>query len=82
MRTWRHALDEALAAVAPALAGSRVVALGFSGQMHGAVLVDDAGHALRPALLWPDHRAGAELDLWRRCPRRTGPRWPTRWWPG
>jgi xylulokinase len=68
VRTWRHALDEALAAVAPALAGERVAALGFAGQMHGAVLVDDAGRALRPALLWPDRRAGAELDLWLALP--------------
>jgi xylulokinase len=36
--------------------------------MHGAVLVDGAGTALRPALLWPDHRAGAELDRWRALP--------------
>ena len=66
--TWRHAFDEALAAVAPALAGSRVRALGIAGQMHGAVLVDDAGRALRPALLWADSRASAELDLWRALP--------------
>jgi xylulokinase len=33
--------------------------------MHGAVLVDAAGTALRPALLWPDRRATAELDRWR-----------------
>jgi xylulokinase len=65
---WRHAFDEALAAVAPALAGVRVHALGLSGQMHGAVLVDDAGRALRPALLWADARATAELDLWRALP--------------
>jgi xylulokinase len=66
--SWRHALDEALAAVAPALGGARVLGLGLSGQMHGAVLVDAAGHALRPALLWPDRRATAELDLWRALP--------------
>jgi xylulokinase len=65
---WRHAFDEALAAVAPALAGGRVLALGLSGQMHGAVLVDSAGRALRPALLWADSRAAAELDLWRALP--------------
>jgi xylulokinase len=66
--TWRHALDVALSAVAPALAGSRVLALGLSGQMHGAVLVDADGRALRPAVLWPDRRATAELDLWRALP--------------
>jgi xylulokinase len=36
--------------------------------MHGAVLVDAAGRALRPALLWPDQRAVAELDRWRALP--------------
>jgi xylulokinase len=48
-----------------ALAGSRVRALGLAGQMHGAVLVDEAGAPLRPALLWPDRRAEAELAGWR-----------------
>jgi xylulokinase len=66
---WRHAFDEALAAVAPALAGVRVLGLGLSGQMHGAVLLDAAGQALRPALLWSDSRATAELDLWRALPQ-------------
>src|SRR5439155_1642596 len=42
--------------------------LGLSGQMHGAVLVDDAGRPLTPALLWPDERATAELDRWRELP--------------
>jgi xylulokinase len=65
---WRHAFDEALAAVAPALAGSRVRGLGIAGQMHGTVLVDDAGRALRRALLWADSRASPELDLWRVLP--------------
>jgi xylulokinase len=66
--TWRQALDEALAAVAPALTDATVLGLGLSGQMHGAVLVDAAGRALRPALLWADARAVAELDLWRALP--------------
>jgi len=65
---WRSAFDEALAAVAPALAGMRVLGLGLSGQMHGAVLVDAAGRVLRPALLWADSRATAELELWRALP--------------
>ena len=65
---WRTALDEALAEVTAALRGRRVLALGLSGQMHGAVLLDSAGNALRPALLWPDGRATAELDRWRDLP--------------
>ena len=65
---WRAALDDALARVAPALAGHPVAGLGLSGQMHGAVLVDDTGAPLAPALLWPDQRATAELRRWRELP--------------
>ena len=66
--TWRRALDDTLAAIAPQLADARVLALGLSGQMHGAVLVDASGVPLHPALLWPDHRATAELRAWRDLP--------------
>ncbi|SEK20688.1 xylulokinase [Blastococcus sp. DSM 46786] len=66
---WRRAFDTALAELLPALRGAPVQALGLSGQMHGAVLVDRAGRALRPALLWPDSRAGTALARWRRLPR-------------
>lgn len=66
--TWRRALDDALAQVDAALSGIRVRALGLSGQMHGAVLVDADGVALAPALLWPDERAVAEVRSWRALP--------------
>ncbi|SNR90201.1 FGGY family carbohydrate kinase [Blastococcus mobilis] len=66
--TWRSAFDDALAAVVADLAGARIRALSFSGQMHGAVLVDGAGAALRPALLWPDQRASGELARWEALP--------------
>ena len=65
---WRRALDDALTALTGRLGGRPVAALGLSGQMHGAVLVDDAGTALGPALLWPDRRAAGELDRWRALP--------------
>ncbi|TFV92471.1 carbohydrate kinase [Blastococcus sp. CT_GayMR20] len=64
--TWRRAFDEALAGLD--LSGAPVRALGIAGQMHGAVLVDDAETALRPALLWPDRRATGELARWRALP--------------
>ncbi|MFO1321669.1 MAG: xylulokinase [Burkholderiales bacterium] len=35
----------------------RVEAIGLSGQMHGAVLLDERGTVLRPAILWNDGRA-------------------------
>ena len=65
VRTWRAALDDALAAMTAQLVGARVRGMGISGQMHGAVLVDGRVAALRPALLWPDQRAGRELTRWR-----------------
>lgn len=48
----------------PANERAAVRAIGFSGQMHGVVLTDAAGQALRPAMLWPDTRARALLDAW------------------
>ena len=39
---------------------SKVRAVGLSGQMHGATLVDAGGASLRPCLLWNDTRAHAE----------------------
>ena len=39
---------------------SRIAAIGLSGQMHGAVVLNAAGEVLRPAILWNDGRAGAE----------------------
>lgn len=37
-----------------------VCAIGLSGQMHGAVLLDGAARVLRPAILWNDGRSHAE----------------------
>jgi xylulokinase len=44
-----------------------VEAIGLTGQMHGAVLLDAADKVLRPAILWNDQRTGAECDLIRRA---------------
>ncbi|HEV2581161.1 MAG TPA: FGGY family carbohydrate kinase [Ktedonobacteraceae bacterium] len=65
---WRQAVVSAVRA-AMAQAGQPTIAgIGLSGQMHGVVLADDQGRALRPALLWPDSRAGAELEGYRALP--------------
>ena len=40
----------------------RVAGVGLTGQMHGLVLLDDAGRVLRPAILWNDQRCAAECD--------------------
>jgi xylulokinase len=36
--------------------------IGFSGQMHGAVLLDDSGEVIRPALIWCDQRTQAQSN--------------------
>src|SRR5882724_5387241 len=36
--------------------GEEIACVGFSGQMHGAVLLDAAGQVVRPALIWCDQR--------------------------
>ncbi len=61
---WWAALVEAARRL-PIEAREAVSAIGVAGQMHGVVLVDEAGQALRPAILWPDTRAAALLDAWR-----------------
>jgi xylulokinase len=48
-------------------AGSDVVAIGLTGQMHGLVLLDEADRVLRPAILWNDQRTAAECDAIRRA---------------
>ncbi|MGH9763371.1 MAG: xylulokinase, partial [Blastocatellia bacterium] len=40
----------------------RVRAIGLSGQMHGATLLDEADRVLRPAILWNDTRSSAECQ--------------------
>lgn len=40
----------------------QVRGIGLSGQMHGAVLQDAAGHVLRPAILWNDGRSARECE--------------------
>jgi xylulokinase len=48
--------------------GHRLAGIGVTGQMHGAVLCDRFGRPVRPAVLWPDRRAGDQVDRWRRMP--------------
>ena len=52
--------DELQAAQGPAL--SAVAAIGLSGQMHGATLLDADGAVLRPCILWNDGRSGPQCE--------------------
>ena len=42
--------------------GQDVRGIGLSGQMHGLVMLDDAGRVIRPALIWCDQRSQAQVD--------------------
>ena len=61
---WWQATIEAVQQVLAnsGIAGEEVGAIGLTGQMHGLVVLDDAGRVLRPSILWNDQRTGAETD--------------------
>lgn len=42
--------------------GEEIAAIGLTGQMHGLVLLDEAGNVLRPAILWNDQRTQSQCD--------------------
>ncbi|HLZ51223.1 MAG TPA: xylulokinase [Candidatus Acidoferrum sp.] len=45
---------------ASGVAAESIAAVGFSGQMHGAVLLDENDEVIRPALIWCDQRTDAQ----------------------
>ncbi|MGY2402703.1 xylulokinase [Pseudomonas sp. SDO5271_S396] len=57
---WWQACLQALAQLRVHEAFARVACIGLSGQMHGAVLLDEDDRVLYPAILWDDSRAVAE----------------------
>ncbi|MEE1611508.1 xylulokinase [Microvirga sp. CF3016] len=56
----QSALDQLRAQAPSALAD--IQAIGLSGQMHGAVLLDESNRPLRPAILWNDGRSFREAQ--------------------
>jgi xylulokinase len=60
---WQGALDAIRQVLATSgVDGDDVAAVGLTGQMHGAVLLDAAGQVLRPAILWNDQRTAHACD--------------------
>jgi len=58
---WLAAVEAVRAAVAKAgVDASQAAGIGLSGQMHGLVLLDDAGRPVRPSLIWNDQRTAAQ----------------------
>ena len=61
---WWRAADTAVRTLAAERSGGLrgLRAIGLSGQMHGATLLDETGRPLRPAILWNDGRSAAECE--------------------
>jgi xylulokinase len=61
-RDWWRASAAAIRAALTraALPAEEIKAVGLSGQMHGAVLLDASDEALRPAIIWCDQRSGEQ----------------------
>ncbi|MBV8049130.1 MAG: xylulokinase [Paludibacterium sp.] len=71
---WRATEEAVVALLASARAGgadpSAIEAIGLTGQMHGATVLDADGEVLRPAILWNDGRSFAECaELEQRVPQ-------------
>ncbi|GAA6160189.1 xylulokinase [Ruegeria sp. HU-ET01832] len=59
---WWQATRDALGQLSKQTKLSEVKAIGLSGQMHGAVLLNRDLRPIRPAILWNDSRAARECD--------------------
>ncbi len=57
---WIAAVEDVMSALASKVDMSGIRAIGLSGQMHGATLLDAAGEVLRPCILWNDTRSAVE----------------------
>lgn len=58
---WRASATAIRSAITKgAVAAEDIKAIGLSGQMHGAVLLDSSDEVLRPAIIWCDQRSGEQ----------------------
>lgn len=58
---WRASAAAIRSAITKAgISAGDIKAVGLSGQMHGAVLLDAADEVLRPAIIWCDQRSGEQ----------------------
>ncbi|NVN80575.1 MULTISPECIES: xylulokinase [unclassified Vibrio] len=59
---WWEATAQTIKSLSEQVDLKKVKAIGLSGQMHGATLLDANGEVLRPAILWNDGRCEAECQ--------------------
>ncbi|WP_421849158.1 xylulokinase [Marinomonas sp.] len=60
--SWWQACKDVVNQLQQRLDLSKLKALGLSGQMHGATLLDAQGNVLRPCILWNDGRSQAQCE--------------------
>jgi xylulokinase len=65
---WWAAAEAAIEKILTPGDACRIAAIGLSGQMHGATLLDASDHVLRPAILWNDGRSDVECAELERIP--------------
>ena len=59
---WWRAARGAIREVLGAAGSPHIEAVGLTGQMHGAVMLDAADQVLRPSLIWCDQRTGEQCE--------------------
>ena len=57
---WYNAVLKTLKYVSEGV--DNISGIGFSGQMHGLVMLDEDGNVIRPSIIWCDQRTGKECD--------------------
>lgn len=70
---WREAVLATVRMVVDKVGAAKedIKGIGLSGQMHGLVMLDEAGEVIRPAIIWCDQRTGEEVeDMLRIMPRQ------------
>lgn len=59
---WKNAMFEGVKELTENVDKSLIKGIGFGGQMHGLVILDDKDEVIRPAILWNDNRTIKECD--------------------
>ena len=59
---WYENTQEGLVELLHGIDKSQVAGIGFGGQMHGLVVLDEEDRVIRPTILWNDGRTAEETD--------------------
>ena len=59
---WWSAFTEGIKELINGIPSSFIKGIGFGGQMHGLVILDENDNVIRPAILWNDGRTDKQTD--------------------